>query len=516
MRKNTLIPIKNDIMVNKIGQLDIKDVLMSHFQLSNSNELKRIVSLNLENDFKFIIDNNYYYLPSALAENLSKAVYELHLVDVSITSFLIKDVDDSKLYFELFMELASGFEIEINQDNCLFLLIVSSLIKNDEIFYEAEKIYEIRHPITELNVFSRINKKDEVKVFTYNEIAFVSEYFWKLDPYLIFQMSFLNLSQVLSHPKLKVISENWLFQIIIHIIQEKGDEFQDLISNVSFSTLNYQLLTDFLKSNNFIMIEQEERILKLIEARLDGEKLNYSDRHHIIDECEYYFMYKNSHDNMFNQMYFKENPPYFDISKFESSNIIPPEIDNNKDTESLFEKIFIRKNPFRPFFKKIFPDYISTIAHTTQEETQFTDENKHRIPLIKNDEVPPLKKSIDIIYNERSEQIPINFLSSEVQGFNHTNDNILLIDENNPNEEKDQNAALTETNESYHEINIPNYSTNQDEHYSNSLYEYPNQTDNSISNEEFNQKATDMELNQKNNESDSDSDAYGYVEDNQY
>ncbi|OHT02853.1 hypothetical protein TRFO_06885 [Tritrichomonas foetus] len=426
---------------------------MTYLQLSDACGLQRFALLNMPNDFRFVIDSHNYYMPKILADYLSPAVSELHYADPTVTFFVISNVNDDNFYFELFMKLVCGLEIEINLSNCFFIQVVASRLMNEEILLAASEYSNKHSPINNENVTSKLSQKKLIGIYPKLELDYISCNFWSINPKNLFMIDLDDLKIILSHPNLKIISEEWLLRFISKLIKEKGREYCCLLSYISFNDLEIKTLQDFINDTElYNNSDLQGPILRTIQNRLSNNEI--PNNKILIDKCSHFyatrderrqmFVQSRSKNHDFNKEYFNENPimDNFDSDFFDIPFDNPSPYKHNYD-DPFYKNLGIGINPLKPNHKKIFPDYFSRIQNIPinigknndndkkydienennrnddDNENQGTQINRKRISLINSDQVLSFSKPIGFKYDYKSETIPINFHLDNFRGNNY-------------------------------------------------------------------------------------------------
>ncbi|KAK8898204.1 hypothetical protein M9Y10_000479 [Tritrichomonas musculus] len=402
---------------------------MTFLQFKDADGLRAFSSLNMPNTFRFTIGSHNYYMPSILADFLSPAVAEMHLVDPTLNYFLISDVSDDNLYFESFMLLASGREIEITPENCVFMEIVGSKLMNEEIVKVASEFATNISPITTENAVSRLNQKNSLGIIPIIEIKFISENFWVIDPTNLFQIEVKDFQLILSHPELKILNEDWLFQLILRLNTEKGQSYRILLSYVSFQDLSIESIQNFFERSKNIQID--DFILRSVQEKLTSANKNDQQHstHITANQSEINYVYQKSRNqqNSFNSDFFKE---YHLNHGQQTFDYISSLFDNSQSStpDSSIYNFNNKFNPFEPKPPKPFPDYFWRMnsKNKNEKEDEKNDETKRK-RLIDDEMFPFLNYPVEIRHTDKSEQIPIHFTNTDNFAFSSSSSD----DENN-------------------------------------------------------------------------------------
>lgn len=390
-------------------------------KLSNCQGLRAFAHLKLANNFKFVIDGHNYYMPQNLADMLSPAVADMHFSDPTLSYFEISDISDNNLYFELFMTLAVGREIEITKDNCPFIEAIASKLMIDELIFACFDFTNSYSPITINNAVSRLFNKRAIEINPIGEIKYISENFWLIDPWNLFQLNSSDLSLILSYSGLKVLSENWLFYFIFKIIEMKGEEYHSLLSYVIFNDLTANCIQTFCENGE--NQPNDPYILDYLHTHLSQPQTGSFKipSHHTCNPTEIRMIYKNSKTQQevdgysFNKDYFNRFMSFFEDSENDNDHVprFVTESNHLDDQIIILQKIKKQSDPLEPKVEKIYPDEFKHINYYLDDSDSddsfdhtFFRHNRHR--LIRDDYSIPTRKKIDITDLGKSEQIPIN------------------------------------------------------------------------------------------------------------
>ena len=220
-----------------------------------SSGLKNIVlnKYQEEDDFIFIFGEKEVRMKSFFAEFISPIVSRIHQIDPTIHIINIgesnacnnEDINElaktvlTPEIISLFIQISSGFSINITEEQAIKLRFLSILLGNDELHdklnehfppnYNEENVNSYLKNIESCYHFSRFKFGFD---FT-SLLSFVSSHFYQLD-----KDEFLNQSrrlqyEIISHPNLQIESEDSLFDIVFEIIG-KEKENEDEVENVLF------------------------------------------------------------------------------------------------------------------------------------------------------------------------------------------------------------------------------------------------------------------------------------------
>jgi hypothetical protein len=160
--------------------------------------------------------------------------------DPTIQEFCITTLDPHG-HFKDFLSLGYGSILCVSDANSHFLRQISIELCNRELFDSLGAI----------NDLSGVKLLDELRFLFQNDtecehlVETCSSSFWQFPISSLNTLSFDLLSSILSHPSLKVVSEDWLYQIIRTHISEHL-EYSVLLQTIHFQYLSPESLEDFL------------------------------------------------------------------------------------------------------------------------------------------------------------------------------------------------------------------------------------------------------------------------------
>ena len=228
-----------------------------------------------DHSFTFILGLKRYYCAPFMADFISPVISQIHIEDPFASEFEI-DIDDDENHFLEIMELMKGRNIEVTQANCDFLLAIGTILGNTEIIEAAEK--ETTKSLTKETVVSRLNEKVKAKQPVDAEISFISLHLWEIPKYKISTIDLKQLRLILQSKDLKIESENWLFSLILELIEEKGPEYKTLLDFVSLEFLTETEVTKFLEIIDFEHLSSSvwesicQRLIKSLKVNTENTK----------------------------------------------------------------------------------------------------------------------------------------------------------------------------------------------------------------------------------------------------
>ncbi|OHT12852.1 hypothetical protein TRFO_17099 [Tritrichomonas foetus] len=231
---------------NILTQTDQKN----YFCLSYKG-LSRIESLKEKKDFILSFGGNQICCNRFSVVFLSPKIYNLLLTDPTIDSFdfsesfstLELNPDSISTILEILDQLFNGREIYITDQNRKLLLDLAEILENEELGLAVIRSFE---DLSEENTINRLNYLYTCKYECNEEIDYVSQNFEKFSYHEILKLDLNLLKMILSNSKLVIEDEDSLYRLINKLIQEKGDEYQELFETIHFENLSCENVSDFL------------------------------------------------------------------------------------------------------------------------------------------------------------------------------------------------------------------------------------------------------------------------------
>lgn len=295
--------------------------------LLSSSGLKNI-TLNKykeEEDFIIAFGSQKFRMKSIFAEFISPIISHLHQSDPTIQEIEFNDIiSDKKIDFEefspnniltndiisLFLQISSGYSIEINHDQASKMRFLSILLGNSELFDKLNENFPLNFSEENLTVYLK-NIQSFYFIsqlspsFDYVELVnFISKHFHSID-----QNEFLKLSRkiqfsIISNPNLQIKNEDSLLDIIIQIISQKEEEEDSEIDDalfleqIEFTSLSENKLREFLLNFDINSITNSlwRKLFKCFFIHFDKTQERIEGSHSIIQET---FEYKENETNQF-------------------------------------------------------------------------------------------------------------------------------------------------------------------------------------------------------------------------
>ena len=237
--------------------MNLKSIFLS------SKGLKNIITG--ENDFVFYFDKCQIKMDKILAEFISPVVSQLHQSDKTAQSIHFKIPENIKfIQFEEIMtddiifllnQISIGSSISIDEEQSIKLRIIAILLGNEELFnilndeYPFEfNVQNIESYLKYVNIFyylSHIYKKFDFSHF----IEIISQNFYLIDQNKLIDLPTSILYMIISNTKLRLNSEDSLFEFINKIFINANDDPSKIISFyelIQVSNLTDECFNQFL------------------------------------------------------------------------------------------------------------------------------------------------------------------------------------------------------------------------------------------------------------------------------
>jgi hypothetical protein len=212
------------------------------FALS-SDGLGQVPVRDSMNDFEFIVGVATYCCPSFVADFLSPRIASLHASDDTVSSFVIETEDRSHIFPE-FLSLGRGRRLTLTDANRPFLSSIARELENSELYGHVLKSAE--GDISIENVIRRMKMLDEMSANYAPEIEFAASHFAEIPQSDIPDMSFETFQEVVRHKKLKIESEDSLYEIVSKGISADFRYFE-LLDIIQFEFLSTDCFRNYFE-----------------------------------------------------------------------------------------------------------------------------------------------------------------------------------------------------------------------------------------------------------------------------
>jgi hypothetical protein len=202
-----------------------------------------------EAKFDFIVGHYRYPSNWITATFLSPKIASLLTTDRSLAQYVIETPDPDSS-FPLLLQLGSGSTVALNPQHARFLLSVSRELGNSELYLALLTHFQPDLILTD--ALSRLPSSDFLDFGSDHSIPYLASHFSDLSPEVRNEIPFPALYQIVSHPSLRVSSEDSLCDFLFERIADNPDFF-DLFQFVHFTYLTASTLRQFvdLSVDNF-------------------------------------------------------------------------------------------------------------------------------------------------------------------------------------------------------------------------------------------------------------------------
>ena len=198
-----------------------------------------------ERNFAFVVGGVEYRCCRFQACFVSGLVRRLVAGDCCLSSVSLK-VSDNERHFEDVVSLMNGQKISITPVNAAFLEACARELENDELLGRVINFQLDLEDVSLSNVVDRIQIRSEVHSGCKCELDFLASHFFEAELDVLKHLSLSDLEQVLTNPQLKLKSEDQLYDTILLLAGENGDEVLALLRYVEFVFLSESKLDEFL------------------------------------------------------------------------------------------------------------------------------------------------------------------------------------------------------------------------------------------------------------------------------
>lgn len=238
----------------------------------SSAGLKNIVSSNkvYGEDFTFIFGKEKFTMSNVLAEFLSPKVSKLHKTDPTIDHISydklenISNIEDEQEFDNIFVKdilslitkLTKGEHIELKDEYIPKLQLISILLENEELFQklnEFSSTNNIDDCIHRLELFEYFQEISKTSAFDYSTlIDQISSQFYSIDQTKLKHLPRSTLLRIISSDKLKLESEDSLYDFIESIFEDKSDmTIYDFYESIELNALSESKFREFVSKFDY-------------------------------------------------------------------------------------------------------------------------------------------------------------------------------------------------------------------------------------------------------------------------
>ena len=194
--------------------------------------------------FVFVVGGVEYPCCRFQACFLSGLVRRLLASDCCLSRVCLK-VDDDEHHFKDVVRLMNWRKISITPENAKFLEECARELENDELLGGVVG-FQLGRDISLSNLAYRFSRKREFHGDCKSELDFLASHFFEATLDVLRGLSVSELELVLTNPLLKLDTEDKLYDTIISLAAEKGDEVLVLLRHVEVAFLSQAKVGEFL------------------------------------------------------------------------------------------------------------------------------------------------------------------------------------------------------------------------------------------------------------------------------
>jgi hypothetical protein len=231
----------------------------------SSAGIKQIPITRFPNDFCFVVGDASYECSSVLADFLSPVIARLHILDPCLSEYTVQTID-SNSQFPSLLSLGRGSSIPIDSENGNFLLCIAREFGNSELYGLV-----IDHLQTELRlseVMGVLFDSEAPEFLLENSIEFLASHFRELNRSIIETLPFEAFRSVISHPSLRLASEDDLYYQIMSLA-EKEPDFHELLPLVRFEYVSAETMSRFVEFSCATFDSIDHSLWEAVCCRLD-------------------------------------------------------------------------------------------------------------------------------------------------------------------------------------------------------------------------------------------------------
>jgi hypothetical protein len=211
--------------------------------------MANLPSSKIVNDFEFIVGNSCHRCPWFIADFISPTVGRLHSFDPSASEFYL-DIDDPGHHFAEFLSLGFGSSIRVDEGNLHLFLSLCIELGNREIFQSL--LRNCKDPATLARVCERFADSEFFDLSPQYLIEHIASHFYELTSSVSLKLPLRTFAEVLSHPSLRILNEDSLYDIISSLLARDPGYFE-LLEFVQYEYLSEDRISHFVSwvSNHF-------------------------------------------------------------------------------------------------------------------------------------------------------------------------------------------------------------------------------------------------------------------------
>jgi hypothetical protein len=212
------------------------------FKISlSARGLGKIPHPESRNDFEFIVGESHYPCPWYVASFLSPKLCRNHSADISQNVFIVETPDSNHQFCEL-LSLGRGETIVLTSSSQSFFVSIAREFENSELLFSIKN--QIDPKLNNSTVIPRLIERYEFDLPIDEEVEFLSSHLYEFSLSSLSKVCFDGIEAIVSHPSLRIESEDFLYELVISRMNEDCSFF-NLLEFVRFEYLSAPTLSDF-------------------------------------------------------------------------------------------------------------------------------------------------------------------------------------------------------------------------------------------------------------------------------
>jgi hypothetical protein len=190
------------------------------------------------------LGSRHYPCNRHLLRFISPKIARLLCTDPLFHDFILSGTNEES-DFGIVIDLMCGKFVSLDERAAEFLIEAGHAFENSELVDLADRF--LNRPIKVGNAFERIARKRRLGLDTAAEIAYAASHLVKIDTEVLKTLDLPILREIFENDKLQIRNESWLFRFVCSLIEERGDEYRELLNSVLFEFLSDAEMTTFLR-----------------------------------------------------------------------------------------------------------------------------------------------------------------------------------------------------------------------------------------------------------------------------
>jgi hypothetical protein len=213
-----------------------------NLQLS-CNSLANIPDDPHHNDFQFILGTKSYPCPWYLAHLICPKLKNMEKCDPTMDELYVNTPDPNNRFGSL-ISLGHSGHLSFDEDDRRFLLNLLNEFDNRELYSAILSTTTTSENLADIVTGLRFSFPESLSTET--DVEFVAEHFDEMTVTLFSQIPFEIAHRILSHPKLTLLSEDSLYNLLISRFED-DERFYEFLDFIQFEYLGRDTISDFVK-----------------------------------------------------------------------------------------------------------------------------------------------------------------------------------------------------------------------------------------------------------------------------